>query len=147
MGARPYWYLIPYEEDFNAALSKLRMREFKAGRYNPVIPFPEFPVSDESPAPGAQHADVSQPLMQTEGEGTRSILDLERVSEANDYCVARTLSDAELLKYFGTTKPSAEIIQMNSGFFNDIERGKGLCIVVFENEIPLDLFFVGYSFD
>jgi hypothetical protein len=54
MGSSPYWYFVPYEEDRNAALQKLREREFLAGRYNPVIDFPEFPI-DEKTSPGKQH--------------------------------------------------------------------------------------------
>lgn len=147
MGANPYWYLIPYEENLNDALDKLRMREFKAGRYNPVIAFPKFPITDDSESPGPQHTDINQPLNETENEGTRSILDLLSVSTEDDYCVARILSKVELFKYFGTDKPDEQTIQHNTIFFNDIERGKGFCITVYENDKPKDLFFVGYSFD
>lgn len=147
MGARAYWYLIPYEENLNDALEKLRIREFKAGRYNPVIPFPKFPITDESESPGPKHSDINQPLNETEYDGTRSILDLVTVSTEDDYCVARILSKNELLKYFGTEKPDIDTIQNNTKYFDDIERGKGLCIVVYENENPKNLFFIGYSFD
>jgi hypothetical protein len=44
MGSSPYWYFVDYEDDFNSTLQKLRERDFKAGRYNPVIPMPEFPI-------------------------------------------------------------------------------------------------------
>jgi hypothetical protein len=147
MGANLYWYLVPYEENFNEVLEKLRMREFKAGRYNPVIPFPKFPITDDSESPGPQHSDINQPLNETEYDGTRSILDLITVSEEDDYCVARILSKEELLNYFGTEKPDAETIQVKTGFIEDIERGKGRCIVVYENDQAKDLFFIGYSFD
>jgi len=40
MGGHPYFYSVPYDPDENAALQRLRQREFFAGRYNPVIPFP-----------------------------------------------------------------------------------------------------------
>jgi len=57
MGGEPYWYFVPYQPDFQKALDELREREFRAGRYNPVIDFLEF----DEPAfskqkPGAQHA-------------------------------------------------------------------------------------------
>jgi hypothetical protein len=39
MGAHAYWYFVPYERDIDAALQKLRVREFQAGRYNPTMPF------------------------------------------------------------------------------------------------------------
>jgi hypothetical protein len=44
MGGHPWFYFVDYEPDVNAALQKLREREFRAGRYNPVVWFPEFPV-------------------------------------------------------------------------------------------------------
>lgn len=147
MGAYPYWYLIPYEENLNDALDKLRMREFKAGRYNPVIPFPTYPITDDSESPGPQHSDINQPLNESDNDGTRSILDLTSVSDRDDHCVARIPSKEELIRFFGTDKPDIETIQNNSDFFDSIERGKGLCIVVYENDQPNDLFFVGYSFD
>ena len=147
MGAYAYWYLIPYEENLNDALDKLRMREFKAGRYNPVIPFPKFPITEESESPGPLHTDINQPLNETEYDGTRSILDLITVSEEDDFCTARIPSKKELIKYFGTDKPDIQAIESNPNFFEIIERGKGLCIVVYENETPKDIFFAGYSFD
>jgi hypothetical protein len=55
MGAEPYWYYIDYQSDISAALNTLRQREFEAGRYNPVIPFLEFPIRENSPKPGKQH--------------------------------------------------------------------------------------------
>jgi len=37
MGAHPYWYFVKHEPDIDHALQQLREREFRAGRYNPVI--------------------------------------------------------------------------------------------------------------
>ncbi len=54
MGAEPYFYFVKFNPDIDAALQELREREFKAGRYNPVIPHLDFPVTANSPAPGAQ---------------------------------------------------------------------------------------------
>ena len=42
MGGEPYWYFVPYQSNIQAALDSLRAREFKAGRYNPVMPFQRF---------------------------------------------------------------------------------------------------------
>jgi hypothetical protein len=43
MGAHPYWYTVKYRPEVDAALEDLRQREFQAGRYNPVMPFIDFP--------------------------------------------------------------------------------------------------------
>lgn len=76
MGGHPYWYVVPYQPDIGAALEQLRQREFAAGRYNPVIPFPEFPVGPDSPSPGAKHKSIPEAMTTAREDGTRSILDL-----------------------------------------------------------------------
>ncbi len=85
MGAHPYWYTVPYQSDLNLALQALRDREFRAGRYNPVMPFPKFPVTPTSPAPGAQHATIDAALDATDADGTRSILDIFSIGEEPDF--------------------------------------------------------------
>jgi hypothetical protein len=57
MGAHPWFYFIPYEEDITKGLETLREREFKAGRYNPSEPFPRFPV-DPRHVPGSKHSSI-----------------------------------------------------------------------------------------
>jgi hypothetical protein len=74
MGGHPCYYFVPYEEDIGAALQKLRKREFEAGRYNPAIPFLDFPIGPASPAPGKQHSSIQQALDASDADGTRSIL-------------------------------------------------------------------------
>jgi hypothetical protein len=51
MGGHPWFYFVDYEPDVNAALQKLRQQEFRAGRYNPAIGFPEFPIGHSHLAP------------------------------------------------------------------------------------------------
>jgi hypothetical protein len=58
MGSTPYCYTVPYENDYNTALQKLREREFEAGRYNPVVPFPDFPLDKDSESPGKKHSSI-----------------------------------------------------------------------------------------
>ncbi len=147
MGAEPYWYFVAYEDDKNSALQKLRQREFMAGRYNPVMTNIDFPITKQSPAPGKQHDTIEDVLEDSDEDGTRSILDMNLVSEVNGYCVARILTDDELNNYFGTSKPTREMVENNFVFFNDIERGKGVCITIYKDNHPDELFFSGYSFD
>ena len=42
MGGHAYWYTVPYQADSQRALDTLREREFRAGRYNPVMRSIEF---------------------------------------------------------------------------------------------------------
>ncbi len=60
MGAHAYWYFENYSGDVEESLQALREREFKAGRYNPVTPFPDFPPGPDSPSPGAQHNSIEE---------------------------------------------------------------------------------------
>jgi hypothetical protein len=149
VGAHPYWYFTNYEEDFDAALQDLRRREFEAGRYNPVVPYLQFPLGPASPSPGAQHGSIddAREAADVHAEGTRSILDIERIGDAPDFCVACPLDDAVLEDLYETTKPTREMVEANMDFFEQIERGQAIYIVVYRNDRPDELLFAGYSYD
>ena len=147
MGSSPYFYFVPFDSDYNAALAKLRNSEFEAGRYNPVVMFPEFPISKDTESPGKQHSSIEEAMEEAEEDGTRSILDINTVSEKDDYCNARILKNEELISIFGTDKPTHEMLETNYDYFESIERGKAYCITVFKEDKPSEIYFVGYSFD
>src|SRR4029434_4510636 len=130
MGAHPYWYYEKYRGDIDVALQTLRQREFKAGRYNPVIPFPNFPPGPNSPSPGAQHSSIEDAMEEAAEDGTRSILDLDHVSEFPDFCAVAPLLGDTLEKLYGTTKPTREMVERNMDFLEDVERGQGVYIVL-----------------
>jgi hypothetical protein len=146
MGAHPWFYLVPYEKDVAKSLETLRQREFKAGRYNPVTPFPRFPV-DLGQAPGSKHASIDEAREDSDADGTRSILDVSRLSAEPDYDAVAPLDDDELIDFFGTTRPSAEDVEDSDELFDRIERGQGVYVVVYENDQPSQIFFAGYSYD
>jgi hypothetical protein len=147
MGAHPYWYFVEYQTNVQAALDGLRKREFKAGRYNPVMPFPEFPIGPRAAAPGAQHSSIDEAMEEADADGTRSILDIHAVAEAPDFCVAAPLSANELEAHYGTDQPTREMIENDMEIFQDIERGHCLYTPVYKEGKPSELFFAGYSFD
>ena len=70
LGAHPYFYFVKHKPDLNQALEELRQQEFQAGRYNPVIPFPNFPIGPHSPSPGAQHASIEEAFDDADADGT-----------------------------------------------------------------------------
>ena len=146
MGGHPWWYLVPYEKDVQSSLNALREREFKAGRYNPAEDFPKFPV-DPAHAPGCQHDSIDEAREDSDADGTRSILDVSHLSDKPDYDAVAPLDDDELVEFFGTTKPSAEDVEDCDDLFDEIERGQGIYVVVYENEQPAQIFFAGYSYD
>ena len=147
MGAHPYYYFVKYQPDIEAALQDLRQREFEAGRYNPVQPFPRFPIQHNSAAPGAHHFSIEEAQEAAAEDGTRSILDIEAISEAPDFCFAAPLADAELQQHFGTTQPTKEMVSRKLDFLGSVRRGHCIYITLFEDGQPSELFFGGYSFD
>ena len=147
MGAHPYWYVVEYRPDVEAALQELREREFQAGRYNPVIPFLNFPIGPHSPAPGAQHTTMAEAFEDADADGTRSIIDLERVSDEPDFRAVTALEDELLEELFGTTRPTREMVEENDDFWEDLERGQGIYIILYKDDQPTEIYFAGYSFD
>ncbi len=146
MGGHPWWYLVPYEKDVLNSLEALRQREFKAGRYNPAEPFPHFPVNPNH-APGCKHASIQEAREDSDADGTRSILDVSRLSDKPDYDAVAPLDDDELMEFFGTTKPGAEDVEDNDDLFDQIERGQGIYVIIYEDDQPTQVFFAGYSYD
>ena len=147
MGGEPWFYFVPYQADVNGALQALRRREFRAGRYNPVTQFVEFPVDGAAPGPGAQHESIEDAMQDADADGTRSILDMERVADEPDYGAVTRLSDDDLVDLFGTNKPTREMIESNEDLFEALERGQGVYIVAYRDGQPSEIFFAGYSFD
>ena len=147
MGSSPYWYVVPYQQDIDKALQELRQREFEAGRYNPAIAFPEFPVTASSPAPGKKHPTIDEARGEAAEDGTRSILDIDFIASEPDLMTACPLRDERLTTYFGTARPSRQMVESNMRFWDEVPRGQAIYIVLYEDDAPTELFFLGYSFD
>jgi hypothetical protein len=132
MGAEPYDYTVPYEPNIQAALDKLRQRVFESKEFNGA----EF----DPPTPEAA-------FELTEADGTRSILDISRVSDEPGYCCAAPLFPDELEQYFGTQKPTEADVRDCHDFWDDIERGMARYVILYEGNEPKAIYFAGYSFD
>ncbi len=57
------------------------------------------------------------------------------------------LDESVLEELYGTTQPTSEMIEQNMNFFEGIERGHGICIIVYKDGRPDAIFFAGYSYD
>ncbi|BAY13082.1 hypothetical protein [Calothrix sp. NIES-2098] len=181
MGAEAYWYYTDYQSDLNAALQMLREREFQAGRYNPAIPLLDFPITENSPTPGSQHPSIEAALEASEADGTRSILDILKVSDtpcplSKDEFEVALLGGEEyyeilgevfntafplplqgILALFGTDQPTHEMIEavifgntnpdVAYAFWDNIARGTARYIILYADNQPSEIFFLGYSFD
>jgi len=132
MGAEPWHYFVPYEPNVESALEKLRHQEFAAGRFR---------------GSELQPSSIEEACENMDADGTASILDIERVSDEADYGAVCPLPSSEVTRYFGTDKPTREIIEANMDFYKDIERGQGIYLVVYKDGKPSEIFFAGYSFD
>lgn len=146
MGAHPWFYSVPYEEDVARALTALVEREFSAGRYAPAEAFPRFPV-DSNHTPGCKHASVDAARAAAGASGTRSILDMRNFADRPDFGRVCALSDDELEDLFGSASPSAEEILDSDELFEQIERGHGVCVVAWQDGKPSQIIFAGYSYD
>jgi hypothetical protein len=146
MGGHPWFYYVPYQPDIDKALQELKQTEFAAGRYNPMIRFPEFPIDPDSPTPGPGHSSIKAALRSSMEDGTRSILDMDTVSPGPRYCAVSPLPQADLLHLYGTTQPTRELVE-DLLFLEDAERGQGLYIILYKDGVPSEILFAGYSFD
>ena len=147
MGGEPYWYFVKHQENVQKALDELREREFQAGRYNPVMPFLNFPIDPNAPSPGAQHDSIEEAFEEADADGTRSILDIQAVADEPDFCVATPLDKDVLQSLYGTVQPTRQMVEQNMDFLEDVDRGHCIYFEIFKNDKPDELFFAGYSFD
>ena len=132
MGAEPWDYFVPYEEDVQKALEKLRLREFRAGRYR---------GAEEHPAT------IEEVFENMDEDGTASILDITHIADEAEFFAVTPLPPNDLVQLFGTDKPTREMIERNMDFYEDIDRGQGVYIVAYKDGKPSEIFFGGYSFD
>jgi hypothetical protein len=146
MGSQGYYYAVPYDDDVNRALQSLRQQEFEAGRYNPAVPFPELEAAS-TPSPGKQHSSIQEALDESEADGTRSILDIERIATKPGLGVAVPLAEGKIRKLYGTDKPSRSMATKNLDIFREIKRGHAVYFALFENDQPSEILFAGMSYD
>src|SRR3954471_20193634 len=132
MGGEPYWYFVKYKPDLDSVLRELRDREFRAGRYNPAMPFLSFPLDLNRPGPGARHGSIEEAFEEADADGTRSILDMERVGDEQDFQVVAPLARETLLELFGTERPTREAVEESEEMFDALERGMGVYVIIYE---------------
>ncbi len=146
MGGHPWIYFVAYDPDLGKALAELQAREFAAGRYNPVEAFPLFPA-DPSHAPGARHPTIDAARRAAGASGTRSILDMTRVTAKPAPGAVKPLDDDDLEDVFGTPTPTNDDLEDDEALFKSLERGQGVSFVVYADGKPSEICFAGYSYD
>lgn len=133
MGADAWQYFVPYQENIQKALEELQHQEFVAGRFlgsnlNPIS--------------------IEQAFTAIPGAGTSSILDaILGISQNRQSSAVAPLSEQELNKYFKTTKPTHDDVTGTEKYFDDLLRGEGIYIIIYQDEEPKEICFAGLSYD
>src|SRR6266850_623625 len=110
MGARFWSYFVPYQEDVRAALETLREQEFRAGKFwQPSEVQPGFfgrllgrPPSKPQPPRSIREAIK---IADDSAIGTRSILDMEHISDIPASGSVWVVPPDELRRLLGTEQP------------------------------------------
>ena len=134
MGAEFYFYATTYNGTPREAPTALRQEVFSKGEFRGAHLKPRSP----------EHA-----VKLTEPEGTASILDISTIGDEPDYFTASPLTDEELEDYFGSTKPTLEVIKRDFTVVADgIGRGTARYLVAYDDQGKATHYvFMGYSFD
>jgi hypothetical protein len=136
--ARLWEYTVPYQSDMNKVLAELRESEFKAGR---------FYRSELRPKT------IEDAIRNADAPGTRSILDIQRVSLKPELLTISRAPAEQVRALFGTDKPSHSMVETASkkkshDFFTFLEtydRGQALYIVLYEGDRPVEIYIAGWS--
>src|SRR5262245_26599584 len=137
MGAEFWSYFVPYQQNVSAALEALREQEFRAGRFwQPSEVQPGFfgrllARSPSKPKPPRSIREAIK-IADASATGTRSILDMERISDTPDYGVAWLVPRDELRELLGTEEPTRKMVEENEEMIERIGRGQGVCVVTYE---------------
>ncbi len=90
---------------------------------------------------------MADALRASGADGTRSIIDLDRVADEPDFGAVTAPGDDALQALFGTTRPTREMVETNYDLWEDLERGQGIYIVLYRDDQPDEIYFAGYSCD
>jgi hypothetical protein len=150
MGGEFWSYSVPYQEDVRAALEELREQEFRAGRFwQPAEVQPGLfgRLLGRGPSKPRRPTSILEALKISEATGTRSILDMERVSETPELGAVSPLPSEQLRELFGTEHPTREVIEQSEEFIERLERGQGVYIITYRQGKADRIYFAGYSYD
>jgi polyhydroxyalkanoate synthesis regulator phasin len=171
VGASCWTYFVPYQSNIEQALQELRQSVFEAGDYYQPSKFQER-VARELFAAGQltqeqlelqleQIAARARPEPKTLDElieqrfeemtATHSIIDIEHVSdEADDFHTVSLLSAEQHEDVLGTVRPTRALLEedeMQLALFELIDRGCAYYLIVYADDQPHELFFVGVTGD
>jgi hypothetical protein len=141
MGGEFWKYYAPFRGDVSTTLEELRELVFETGRYH---------RSDLRPAT------IQEARRNASSDGTRSILDMERISTSPAPGAVSPVPRASLLAIFGTDRPTRQMVERAfrirdcetlDYLIEEIGRGEGRYFVLYRDDEPAEVFFCGYSYD
>jgi hypothetical protein len=150
MGGHFWAYTVPYQQDIRRALEALREQEFRAGRFwQPDEVQPGFfgPLLGRGPSKPRRPVSIAEALKISDATGTRSILDMERVTDTPELGAVSPLRPEDLRQLFGTERPTLEAIEKSDEFIDRLDRGQGVYIVLYQQDNPERIYLAGYSHD
>lgn len=138
MGASAWNYYVAWQPDAGRALRELREEVFRGGQYyNPHDPW--------------RPATIEHLLEMNAEAGTHSILDIFAVGERPDYGVAAPLTRDELVRRFGTERPTRATLDAAAPALEEVRESRGrwggTYIVVYDGDEPSEILFLGQSGD
>jgi len=173
MGASDWNYFVPYETDISKALQNLREVTFQQGKYYQRDPYWKEMTFEDFLPPGMDEEETAEYLEEFQilqalpepisiealikwngEEGTHSIIDIREVTPISGFGAVAPLSSEELKMFFGTDKPTREMIEnkayeLSIFLQNELARSRweGTYIIVYQGDEPAEIYFTGYSGD
>lgn len=161
MGASGWDYRVPFKGSVHDSFVATQEQLLTTGDY--IWPWddmdPDYEDQDETfprPTSLAQLVEAKE-VEEFWEEGTHTLLDLERVANADDadqFGAVCPLTSAELLQVFGTDRPTAEDFDRiyepgPSGALGDLMGPKwsGRSLVIYRDDTPVEVYFWGWSGD
>jgi hypothetical protein len=161
MGASGWSYFVPYQPAIQQALDDLRQDVFQRKAY-----YRAFNAVQILREPWT----IEEAIAWNGEDGTHSILDVDRVVGSlppkldwssyaidpqawQDTFLARLgtvspLTTAQLLRIFWTTQPTHDlIVQRAANLWPLRDRDEGLYIIVYQDDLPIEIYFAGFSGD
>ena len=154
MGASGWVYVVPYQDNLQAALDDLRRHVFATGAY--VKPDDYGDVFEDLPVPGSVDDLEQEQFGEFMGtSGTHSVIDVRRIVPVDfpeeEFGAIRPLSDDEARLLFGMPRPSrADFDAVDENALDDLVTGgrwTGRAVVLWTEDKPSEIAFWGYSGD
>ena len=163
MGASGWHYFTPYQSDIKAALQQLRQQVFVEGEYyKPVLFYTKLlkDIGDQlepevieglkrsieefrvRPEPQS----IEELIKMNAEAGTHSIIDMHDIGQEPEIGIVSLMPEEMLIEVLGTLRPEHSQVERQ---IDELNRSIRSChyLLVYEDETPSEIFFIGYSGD